>query len=107
MRAATCGHGRAVGQASGEVRAGGRRGFASVVRPSPLPRLADRPFVRPCVRVDIADRVIVRIIWRAAGHGPDLEMRVTHIYTVRNGRLLTMESFWDRDEALKAVGLAE
>jgi ketosteroid isomerase-like protein len=38
---------------------------------------------------------------------PSLEMRVTHIYTVRNGRIFGMESFWDHDEALKAVGLEE
>ena len=57
--------------------------------------------------VDIADRVVVRVVWRAVGHGPDLEMRVTHIYTVRDDRLVTMESFWDHDVALKAARLAE
>ena len=57
--------------------------------------------------VDIADHVVVRIVWRAVGHGPDLEMRVTHIYTVRNSRIFGMESFWAHAEALKAVGLEE
>jgi ketosteroid isomerase-like protein len=36
-----------------------------------------------------------------------LEMHVTHIYTVRDGRMVTMESFGDHAEALKAVGIED
>jgi uncharacterized protein len=57
--------------------------------------------------IDIADRVVVGLAWRAAGHGPELDMRVTQIFTVRKGRILGMESFWNHEEALEAVGLEE
>jgi uncharacterized protein len=54
-----------------------------------------------------ADRVVVRTIWRGAGHGPDLNMEMTIIFTVRNGRIFLLEQFWDHAEALEAVGLSE
>lgn len=57
--------------------------------------------------VDAADRVVVRIIWRGAGHGPGLDMELTGIYTVRKGKILRIEFFWDHAHALEAVGLRE
>jgi ketosteroid isomerase-like protein len=54
-----------------------------------------------------ADRVINRWIWHAKGHGPDSDMEVTSISTVRNGKIREIEYFWDHDEALKAAGLSE
>src|ERR1700682_1910641 len=38
--------------------------------------------------IDAGDRVVARITWRGAGHGPALNMELTGVYTVRNGRLL-------------------
>ena len=57
--------------------------------------------------IDAGDRVAVRYIWRGAGHGPDLNMEVTLVFTVRKGRVVFQEFFWDHAEGLEAVGLSE
>jgi ketosteroid isomerase-like protein len=57
--------------------------------------------------IDAADRVAVRMIWRGAGHGPELNLGFTGIYTVRKGKITGLEIFWDHTEALEAVGLSE
>jgi ketosteroid isomerase-like protein len=57
--------------------------------------------------IDAGDRVAVRYIWRGAGHGPDLDMEVTLVFTVRKGLICHEEFFWDHDKALRAVGLGE
>jgi uncharacterized protein len=54
-----------------------------------------------------ADRVVVRWIWQGKGHGPESNMEVTTIYTVRNCKVREIEFFWDHDEALEAAGLSE
>jgi len=57
--------------------------------------------------VHAADRVVARSIWRGIGHGPDSNMELSVVYTVRKGRVLYQEFFWDYAEALEAVGLSE
>ena len=57
--------------------------------------------------IDGADRVAVRLIWHGAGHGPDMNMEMTAVFTVRKGRIFYQEFFWDHAEALEAVGLSE
>ncbi len=57
--------------------------------------------------IDAADHVVVRFIWRGAGRGPEANMDLTTIHTVRKGRIFYLEFFWDRVEALEAVGLSE
>jgi ketosteroid isomerase-like protein len=57
--------------------------------------------------IDAGDRVAVRYIWRGAGHGPDLNMEVTLVFTMRKGRIFYQEFFWDHAEALEAAGLSE
>jgi len=54
-----------------------------------------------------ADRVVLRFVWHGAGSGPDQQLDVTGIYTVRNGKLLGIEHIWDHAEALEAVGLSQ
>jgi ketosteroid isomerase-like protein len=49
----------------------------------------------------------VRTIWRGSGHGPDLNMEMTIVFTLRKGRIFLLESFWDHAEALEAMGLSE
>jgi ketosteroid isomerase-like protein len=56
--------------------------------------------------IDAADRVVVRFIWRSRGRGPDSNMELTGVYSVRKGRIFRAEFFWDHAEALKAVGPA-
>ena len=57
--------------------------------------------------IDAADRVAVRFIWRGTGHGPESNMEVTQVITVRKGRVFLLEHFWDHAKALKTLGLSE
>jgi ketosteroid isomerase-like protein len=57
--------------------------------------------------IDAADRIVVRFIWRGAGHGPESNIEATGVYTVRRGRILAIEHFWDHAEALETLGLSE
>ncbi len=57
--------------------------------------------------IDAGDLVLVRFIWHGAGHGPEADLEVTGIYTVRKLKIREMEFFWDHAEALEAVGLSE
>jgi uncharacterized protein len=57
--------------------------------------------------IDAGDRVVVRFIWHGAGHGPQLNLEMTDVLTVRKGRIRGHEYFWDHAEALEAAGLRE
>src|SRR5947208_3524285 len=57
--------------------------------------------------IDFGDRVAVRLVWRGVGAGPEADIEVTALVTVRNGMILDTDFFWDHSEALKAVGLEE
>jgi ketosteroid isomerase-like protein len=58
--------------------------------------------------IDAGDRVIVRQAWRAVGrHGPDLKLEVTTVTTLRKGKTILLEFFWDHEQALEAVGLSQ
>ena len=38
---------------------------------------------------------------------PESNMEFTHVFTVRKGKIVVVEYFWDHAEALEAVGLSE
>jgi ketosteroid isomerase-like protein len=57
--------------------------------------------------IDAEDRVVVRQIWHGAGHGPEANVEATSVLTVRQGKVIGVEQFWDRAEALEAAGLRE
>ena len=57
--------------------------------------------------IGVGNRVLVRLIWRGVGHGPESVLEWTTISTVRKGSVINIEYFWDHAEALKAVGLEE
>ena len=57
--------------------------------------------------VDIADYVLVRYIWRTVGRGPQANIEQTTVSTVRKGRIVYQEFFWNHAEALEAAGLSE
>jgi ketosteroid isomerase-like protein len=54
-----------------------------------------------------ADRVVARWVWHGQGHGPESNMEVTAMYTVRDGKVREVEFFWDHDDALAAAGLSD
>ena len=62
-------------------------------------------FISPFI--DIADHVVVRYLWRGMGEGPESNMELTALYTLRKGKIIYQEFFWDHAEALEAVGLSE
>jgi ketosteroid isomerase-like protein len=57
--------------------------------------------------IDAGDRVVVRLVWHGAGHGPESNMEFTVVFTVRKGRIRGQDYFWDHAEALEAAGLRE
>jgi ketosteroid isomerase-like protein len=57
--------------------------------------------------IDAGDRVAVRYVWSGAGHGPEMNMELTLVFTIRKGRIVLQEFFWDHAEALEAAGLRE
>ena len=57
--------------------------------------------------IDLGDRVVMRQMWRAVGRGPDLNIEVTTVSTLRKGKMILLEFFWDHAQALEAVGLSE
>jgi len=57
--------------------------------------------------IDTGDRVLVRLTWRGTGHGPELNMELTGVFTVRDARICGLEFFQDHAEALEAAGLSE
>ena len=57
--------------------------------------------------IGIGERVVVRTIWRGEGQGPQSALEWTNILTVRKGKVIGIDYFWDHAEALEAVGLPE
>ena len=72
-----------------------------------LPPLLGEPSGGGTRLVDVGDRVVVRQMWRGFGRGPEANIEMTIIFTLRQGRVTCQEYFWDHAEALKAVGLEE
>jgi ketosteroid isomerase-like protein len=54
------------------------------------------------------DKVLVflRVTGSGAASGAGFEIRIAHLWTLREGILVRGEGFGDRDEALKAAGLS-
>jgi ketosteroid isomerase-like protein len=57
--------------------------------------------------IEAGDRVAVRTVWHGVGRGPEANMEMTGVYTVRDARIFYMEFFWDHAEALETLGLRE
>ena len=57
----------------------------------------------------VGDRVVARMDWGGRGRtsGIDLRSSLTSISTIRDGRIVKIEWFFDHAEALEAVGLSE
>jgi hypothetical protein len=57
--------------------------------------------------VETSNHVVVRWAWHGSGRGPDTAMEFTMVFTFRQGKIITVQNFWDHAEALAAVGLRE
>ena len=57
--------------------------------------------------VHTAEHVVVRFVWRGRGHGPEADLELTCLYTVRMGKITAFEFFWTDAQALEAAGLSE
>ena len=55
--------------------------------------------------IDAGDRVVVRMVWRGVGHGPEASLELTGVHTLREGKVVLLEYFWDHAKALEAIGL--
>jgi len=62
--------------------------------------------VMPEEFVDMGDRVLVavRLRGRGRGSGVEIDARFYDIYTLRDGKIVRMDQFTERSEALEAVG---
>jgi ketosteroid isomerase-like protein len=56
---------------------------------------------------DVDDRVVLQFIWHGMGRGPEANLEFTGVFTLREGRVVFLEFFWDHAEALEAAGLRE
>jgi ketosteroid isomerase-like protein len=57
--------------------------------------------------IDAGDKVVAFICIRGRGtrSGVEVEARIAHLFTLSNGKILRVQSFEDRDEALRMAGL--
>jgi uncharacterized protein len=59
--------------------------------------------------IDAGDRVVVayRAVGRGKGSGIEVETRMAHLWTIRNGKAVRLEMFRTPAEALEAAGLGD
>ena len=59
--------------------------------------------------IGAGDHVVVIACFRGRGRGSGVRVaeRLYEVYTLRNGRVLRVDEFSDRDQAFEAVGLRE
>ena len=58
--------------------------------------------------VDAGDRVLVTVHFAGRGRdGIEVDARVYEVYTVSRGKIIRMDEFTERSDALEAVGLSE
>jgi uncharacterized protein len=58
---------------------------------------------------DAGDRVVIwyRVVGRGKGSGVEVEMHQGSVWTFREGKIVRVEGYMDRDKALEAAGLRE
>ena len=59
--------------------------------------------------VDCGDEVVAYLRYRGRGSesGAEVDARIAHVWTVRDGKAIRLRQFLDPDQALEAVGLRE
>ena len=65
--------------------------------------------VEPDELIDAGEEVVAvqRVSGRAKASGIKAELRYAVVYTVRDGKIVRGREYWERAQALEAVGLAE
>jgi len=65
--------------------------------------------VTPEQMIDAGERVVVleSLCGRGKGSGVETSSRSASVWTVRDGQIIHMATYYDPQEALKAVGLQE
>jgi len=69
----------------------------------------DEVTVQPERFLELDDRILVDLLMqlRPSDSGAKFEMRIVHLWTMRDGRPLRCEVFTQREQALEAVGLSQ
>ncbi len=67
----------------------------------------DMSAFEPISYSDAGDRVVLQFIWHGMGRGPEANLEFSGVVTVRKGKVVLLEFFWDHAEALEAAGLSE
>jgi ketosteroid isomerase-like protein len=59
--------------------------------------------------IDAGDRVVVRVRshWTGEKSGLEGDLESSQVLTLRKGKIVMTEFFWDHQEALEAVGLSQ
>jgi ketosteroid isomerase-like protein len=63
--------------------------------------------VEKLIEVEEFILALIRLRIRPHGADADFELRIAHLWTLRDGELIRCEIFPERDEALEAAGLRE
>jgi ketosteroid isomerase-like protein len=95
-------------QRGGAVEPGSHRGGGIGAALERIFEVYDDFRIEPEEYVDAGEKVVVvaRSSGRARATGMELDLRLTFVWTVRDGKLASMEQFAERAEALRAAGLA-
>jgi ketosteroid isomerase-like protein len=59
--------------------------------------------------IDAGDQVLVTVHWsgRGRGSGLQVDIRTYSVYALRDGKVIRLDEFTERSEALEAAGLSE
>jgi ketosteroid isomerase-like protein len=59
--------------------------------------------------IDAGDRVVHSAHWRGRGRGSGVEVdaRYSEVYTLRDGKIIRVDEYTERADALEAAGLSE
>ena len=63
--------------------------------------------VEQLIEVEAKIVAFIRLRIRPHGADADLELRIAHLWTLRDGKLIRCEVFPEREHALEAAGLSE
>jgi uncharacterized protein len=71
--------------------------------------LFDEVSLEPEELIDAGDQVVAvqRVSGRGKASGIETELRFAVVYTIRNGKIVRGREYWERAQALEAVGLRE